>query len=577
MSGTCVLRDYAMLADGERGALIDPRGEIAWMCFPRWHSDAIFSTMIGGEGRYSVTPTDTFVWGGRYEDGSLVWRSRWVTPDAVIECREALALPAQPDRAVILRRLIAVSGAARVEVVLNPRAEFGRRGTQDLTLTDRVWRWRTGAVHGAITGAADARPDGEGSLSTRVHLEEGQHHDLVLVLADSASRAHPPDAGEAWSDTVSEWRSGAPDLSASLSPRDARQSYAVIRGLTTAGGGMVAAATTALPERAREGRNYDYRYVWIRDQCYAGEAAAMVPGGEPLLDRAVSVVSGHLRADGDQLRPAYTVDGGHIPSEHRIGLRGYPGGCDLVGNPAGKQFQLDIFGEALLLFAKAARLDRLDADAHAAAEIAVQAIRRRAAQPDAGVWELEPRMWAHSRLTCAAGLRAVAAAFPGDKKSAERETLAEELVDSAHGSTGPRGRWQRSPDDGRVDAALLTPAIRGAVPAEDARTTATVDAVEHDLTEDGFVYRFRHDHRPLAEAEGAFLLCGYWMALARHQQGSTEQARAWYERTRAAYGAPGLYAEEYDVVQRQLRGNLPQAFVHAVGLECGLTLNHRLS
>jgi alpha,alpha-trehalase len=101
--------------------------------------------------------------------------------------------------------------------------------------------------------------------------------------------------------------------------------------------------------------------------------------------------------------------------------------------------------------------------------------------------------------------------------------------------------------------------------------------VERDLTEDGFVYRFRHDTRPLAEAEGAFLLCGNWMALARHHQGATAQARASYERTRAAYGAPGLYAEEYDFTRRQLRGNLPQAFVHAIDLECGLTLNHRLS
>ena len=99
MSGACVLRDYAVLADGERGALINPEGEISWMCFPRWHSDAVFSTLIGGDGRYAITPTDTFVWGGHYEDGTLIWRSRWVTPRSVIECREALALPGKSGRA----------------------------------------------------------------------------------------------------------------------------------------------------------------------------------------------------------------------------------------------------------------------------------------------------------------------------------------------------------------------------------------------------------------------------------------------------------------------------------------------
>jgi GH15 family glucan-1,4-alpha-glucosidase len=574
MSGACVLRDYAMLADGERGALINPQGEISWMCFPRWHSDAVFSTLIGGDGRYAITPTDTFVWGGHYEDATLIWRSRWVTPRAVIECREALALPAEAGRAVLLRHLVAVSGTAEVEVELDPRAGFGRQGAHDLNLTGGVWRWRTGAVHAAVSGAADANAERRGSLRMRILLEEGERHDLVLVLADSASRADSPDAARAWSDTVSQWRDGAPDLSDSLSPRDARQSYAVLRGLTTATGGMVAAATTSLPERARAGRNYDYRYVWIRDQCYAGQAAAIVPGGESLLDRAVSVVGGHLRADGEHLRPAYTVDGTRVPAEHRIGLPGYPGGCDVVGNRAGEQFQLDIFGEALLLFARAAELGRLDSEARNAIEVAVNAIRRRAAEPDAGVWELEPRKWTHSRLTCAAGLRAVAAAIPADREAAERETLAGRLVESARPSIHPSGRWQRAPNDDRVDAALLSPSIRGALPSCDSRNGTTLDAVERELTDNGFVYRFRHDERPLAEAEGAFLLCGYWMALAWHQQGARERARAWFEQTRAAYGAPGLYAEEYDAGQRQLRGNLPQAFVHALAVECALTLSH---
>src|SRR5205823_14585680 len=193
MSGACVLRDYALLADGERGALINPHGEISWMCFPRWHSDAVFSTLIGGNGRYAITPTDTFVWGGYYEDGTLIWRSRWVTPRAVIECREALALPAAPGRAVLLRNLIAISGTAEVEVALDPWAGFGRQSAQDLSLIDGIWRWRTGAVHGAVSGAAGANAGERGSLRMRIVLDEGERHDLVLVLADSPSGVDPPD------------------------------------------------------------------------------------------------------------------------------------------------------------------------------------------------------------------------------------------------------------------------------------------------------------------------------------------------------------------------------------------------
>jgi GH15 family glucan-1,4-alpha-glucosidase len=135
-------------------------------------------------------------------------------------------------------------------------------------------------------------------------------------------------------------------------------------------------------------------------------------------------------------------------------------------------------------------------------------------------------------------------------------------------STHPSGRWQRSPVDRRVDAALLLPAIRGALPSDDPRSTATHHAVLTELGEDGYLYRFAPSSAPLGDDEGAFLLCGFWMALASLDRGDAVGAARWFERSRAACGSPGLYSEEYDVRQRQLRGNLPQAFVHAAMLEC---------
>jgi GH15 family glucan-1,4-alpha-glucosidase len=123
-----------------------------------------------------------------------------------------------------------------------------------------------------------------------------------------------------------------------------------------------------------------------------------------------------------------------------------------------------------------------------------------------------------------------------------------------------------------VDASLLLPPVRGALPVGDTRTRATLAAVRDQLTEEGYVYRFRPDARPLGEQEGAFLLCGFVLALAAHADGDRVGAFRWFERTRAACGTPGLLAEEFDVRQRQLRGNLPQAFVHALLLECAGTL-----
>jgi GH15 family glucan-1,4-alpha-glucosidase len=137
----------------------------------------------------------------------------------------------------------------------------------------------------------------------------------------------------------------------------------------------------------------------------------------------------------------------------------------------------------------------------------------------------------------------------------------------------PSGRWQRSPGDSGLDGALLLAAVRGAVPADDPRTTATLHAYLRDLVDAGYAYRFRDGDRPLGEAEGAFLLCSFILSLALLQQGNLIEAVRFFERTRSACGPPGLFTEEFDVAQRQLRGNLPQAFVHALLLESAARLS----
>ncbi len=220
-------------------------------------------------------------------------------------------------------------------------------------------------------GRRAAGPTGTAARRSRssLTLEEGEHHDFVLVLAAGGSDREAPDPEWAWQGVEAEWHERVPELEDTVAPRDARHAYAVLAGLTSAGGGMVAAATTSLPERARGGRNYDYRYVWIRDQCYAGQAVAKA-GPYPLMDDAVRFVAERLLEDGPQLKPAYTTTGGSAcPTSASSSLPGYPGGTDIVGNWVNKQFQLDAFGEALLLFAAAADHDHLDADGWRAAEV----------------------------------------------------------------------------------------------------------------------------------------------------------------------------------------------------------------
>lgn len=582
-----VLREYSFIADGERGGLVGPDGAIVWMCVPRWDSPAVFSALLGGQGGYAVTPADPWhVWGGYYEPASLIWRSRWVG-SSVVECREALAMPGDPHRAVILRRIEARDGPARVTVTLDVRAGYGASPMRDLAKSRGIWTGRSGtkpsagAVWFRWSGAGKARLDRDGVLKMTLTVPQGQHHDLVLEISDRPLHHQPVDPGDAWVSTEEAWAGAVPTCDGLVAARDAAHAHAVLTGLTSASGGMVAAATTSLPERLDGARNYDYRYAWIRDQCYAGIAMA-AQGCQSQLAATVRFITDRVLAEGPDLKPAYTVGGEQIPDERALRLPGYPGSSVRVGNRVRRQFQLDSLGEVLQLLAAAAGLDVLDADGLRAAEVAASAIAERWTEPEAGVWELDPDRWTHSRLCCVAGLRAMATATTaggappggvGARVAARWSGLADAITADMSKAIHPTGRWKRAECDDRVDAALLPTVLRGAIPAEDPRSVATVAAVAAELADDGFVYRFRHDDRPLYEAEGAFLLCGFWMALTAHVRGDDVEAAHWFERNRAACGPAGLYTEEYDVHQRQLRGNLPQAFVHAAMLECAVRLS----
>lgn len=223
------LHGYAFLADGERGALVGPRGEIAWLCAPRWHSGAVFSTLIGGTGFYGVTPRARFAPAGHYEEGSLIWRNRWVTEGGIVECREALAFSGERGRPVLLRRVRTTEGQARVRVVLHPVAEYG---TQPLRAArrsdDGVWTVEVGDLHLRWTGGGDASlfevgPTG-GQFTLDLTLDAGQWHDLVLELSEFPLWDAPlPIPSSSWSRTERVWSDAVPALDNTVAILDARR------------------------------------------------------------------------------------------------------------------------------------------------------------------------------------------------------------------------------------------------------------------------------------------------------------------------------------------------------------------
>jgi hypothetical protein len=506
------------------------------------------------------------VWGGYYERGSLIWRSRWITNDATIECREALSQPGDPHRAVPLRRIVGVYGTGRVDVSLAIGMEYGTAPLRRWKQIDGSWSAHGDGVFARWTGAPSASISrhgrATGGLEDSVVVHEGDQIDLILELADRPIEDPVPDAGVYWHATEQAWDRQVPQDYDGPGARDVHHAHAVLTGLSSPTGGLVAAATMSLPERARQGRNYDYRYAWIRDSCYAGQAAASLHQ-TTLLDRIVGFIVDRVLDDGPTLKPAYTTAGRPVPDERRLDLPGYPGGTDVVGNHVNHQFQLDVFGEVLLLLTAAAEQDRLDADGWSAIDVAANAIEARWKEPDAGIWELESRHWTHSRLTAAQGLRSAARLHSHGAASGRWSALADTITAvTAREATHPSGRWQRAADDPGVDASLLAIVTRAG--PQDPRSIVTLEAILDNLVTDEYVYRFRVHELPLGEAEGAFLLCSHWLTLACLRMGQRDRAIRVFERARASCGPAGLYTEEFDVGQRQARGNLPQSFVHAL-------------
>ena len=352
---------------------------------------------------------------------------------------------------------------------------------------------------------------------------------------------------------------------------DARHAYAVLRGLTSASGAMVAAATTSLPERLEGSRNYDYRYAWIRDQCYAGLAVA-AHGPHPLLTGAVRFVTERLLADGPDLMPGYTVSGRADPrASGRCGCAGSPAGPRGRGTGCAGSSSSTRWASRCRCSPPRRGHDMLDEEDWRAAAVAAEAIGKRWREPDAGIWELDNRRWAHSRLACVSGLRAIAAAAAagppgghGQREAARWTALADAIMASLGDCVHPSGRLAAGAGrraGGRRAAAADDP--RRAAASTIRGTSRRSRRCGGSWPPTGTCTGSGTTTRPLDQAEGAFLLCGFWMALVEHARGDPVAAAHWFERNRGACGPAALYTEEYDVHQRQLRGNLPQAFVHA--------------
>ena len=410
-------------------------------------------------------------------------------------------------------------------------------------------------------------------------VRDGEEASFVLNWSPSYRAAPPPFSGEEVADARKQVHSFWTGWAAAFKPADG-WGEAVLRSLLTLKalahwetGGIVAAATTSLPEKLGGPRNWDYRYCWLRDATFT--LYALIEVG--FLDEAKAWHEWLLRAVAgapDDLQIVYGVAGERRLEEYEIPwLPGYEGSTPVrIGNGAVKQLQLDVYGEVLDAFYVARRAGLSTSEATWALECGlVSHLEKIWREPDEGIWEVRggPRHFTHSKVMAWVAFdRAVRSIEefgldgPLERWRDIRASIHQEVCE--HGYDAKQNAFVQSFGDATLDASLLLVPMVGFLPPDDPRVRGTVAAVERKLVRGGLVMRYDTGRAVdgLPPGEGAFLACSFWLVDNYVLLGRYDEAGALFERLLALRNDVGLLAEEYDPHSRRQLGNFPQAFSH---------------
>ncbi|MBW3662744.1 MAG: glycoside hydrolase family 15 protein [Actinobacteria bacterium] len=584
------IEEHAFLSDSHSTALVRLDGSVEWLAFPRFDSPSVCARLLDDEaGHFRVGVAGETEVTRRYIDGSLVLETTFRTPDGVLRLTDALALGVgerghelgRDAPHALLRHATCTEGQVRLQVEFAPRPEYGL--TRPLLCHSEggvVTRGSPDAL--ALTTDVQLAVDG-GTAGAELELTAGDEASFVLQWSRAwegePAAWHADDVRDRIDDTLEAWSSWAEQHQGYDGPwRDlVRFSGAVLQGLTfQPTGAIVAAPTTSLPETIGGGRNWDYRYGWLRDASMTLDAlwvAACPDEASAFVSWLVGAAATDMHSDA-AIQIMYGIAGEHDLAErtldHLTGWRG--SGPVRIGNAAFDQRQLDVYGEVLdAVFRLREQLLPLDGVTRRFLVDLADAAVRDWQEPDQGIWEVRggPRHFLHSKLMCWVALdRALQLTddLHTSHEDVQRWTEARRAIRSAileRGYHDGIGAFTQAFGSDVLDASALRIPLVGFLPGDDARVRSTVAAIEERLTDDaGFVYRYRH-HDGLAGEEGTFLLCTFWLAQAHAMAGEVERARELFEAAIAVRNDVDLLAEEYG--EGQLLGNFPQAFSH-VGL-----------
>jgi GH15 family glucan-1,4-alpha-glucosidase len=570
------IEDYGLIGDTHTAALVGCNGSIDWLCLPRFDSDACFARLLGDErnGYWRIAPAAEHSSSRRYRGDTLVLETEFETADGVIHVIDCM--PIREDSPQVIRVVSGVRGQVALRMDLVMRWGYGSMVPWVRRVDNMLC-----AVAGPDALALWTPVETRGENMTTVAeftVAAGEHLPFVLTWYPShESPPRPVDARYAIYDTEAWWQEWAATCSYRGEWRDAvLRSLITLKALTYhPTGGIVAAATTSLPETLGGERNWDYRYCWLRDATLTLEA--LMRGG--YYDDATAWRDWLLRAvagDVSKLQIMYGPAGERRLDEWEVPwLSGYADSTPVrVGNAASGQFQLDVYGEVLsAMHGSCAVGNPLSDSAWDLQQALVAFVVDNWDKPDEGIWEVRGprRHFTHSKVMAWVAVdRAIRTVEefgeqgPVDTWRELRARIHDDVIDQ--GFNPQVGAFTQYYGSDALDAALLMIPLVGFLPATDPKVRSTVEAIERDLTEDGFVLRYRSEDSSAVDGlhgqEGAFLACSFWLADCLEQIGRHDDARALFERLIALRNDLGLLAEEYDVHAGRQVGNFPQAFSH---------------
>jgi GH15 family glucan-1,4-alpha-glucosidase len=572
------IEDYAMIADGHTSALVGNDGSIDWLCLPRFDSASTFGALLGTEdhGRWLLAPVEQDATSSReYVEDTFILVTHWVTPSGEVEVTDVM--PHGDRQADVIRRVRGIKGTVPMHVDL--RIRFGYA---DALPWIRQVKEKAGRAIIAVAGpdavivrGAELTARGESHFA-EFSVAAGESRDFTLTWYQS-HREPPraPNVDDRIADTSARWKKWASACTASPEYHDAvHRSLLVLRALTHEDtGGIVAAATMALPEEFGGERNWDYRYVWLRDASLTLHVL-LKHGFESQADTWRDWLFRAIAGDPADVQIMYGLSGERRLDERIVSsLPGYEGSAPVrVGNAASTQYQGDVFGEVMVALQAARQLGVGETDYSWPLQRALMGyVEDNWKRADSGIWEIrgEQRHFTHSRVMLWAAFDCAVRAvqdFGLDGPVARWESIRDEIRGEieSHGFNRDRNTYTQYFGSLGVDASLLQLAQVGYLAADDPRMLGTVAAIEETLLQGGLVMRYRTEEGVdgLRPGENPFLACSFWLVEQYAHSGRLKDARILMDRLVGFANDVGLLSEEYDVGAARQAGNVPQALTH---------------